>query len=303
MVSAPPTRKKRKIGRKVLLVTLLIGAVWFAAGHLDLQPGDWFAGVVEEAVEPEQGAHAPEQPEQEREERTEMVPDSASGEPGAFERWARAQIDSVFTVRNIRLTGTTCIPRDSLLAGVRPWIGSPMLDVDLYGIAAQLRENPRVRTARVWRRLPGTLEVKVQERREMALVLSEGTLHGIDLNLVALPQPRVGWPLDVPVITGYDGAVTPGDTLAGEALRRAVDWVRDASRRPRVQGWIAEVHLEGDGIAWIGGADGWRVKPGTHPVQAQVSALDVYLARETTRSGHGLVDLRFPGFLIVKQDS
>ncbi|MFH0882935.1 MAG: FtsQ-type POTRA domain-containing protein [bacterium] len=317
VVSAP---KKRKIGRKILALLLLALAVRWAWVSLDL--GKHLTLPYGRAV-PVDSVHKVAADSS----RMHLDPDAASEAvdidstaatvsenpvqekktPGAISQaqdWAKKQINKVFIVREIKLQGTLSIPKDTLLAMLGDVQEKPMLELDLFGLAKAIRSHPRVKRVELLRRLPGTLEVRVTERRELAVIATSGGLQGVDEMGVVVSPPALGWPMDVPVITGFRQALEVGDTLQSQNLMMALAWIRKAEREPRVQYWLSEVHVNREGVEWISGANGWRVRPGVHAIGAQVAALNVYLGQQSQENRvRRTLDLRFPGFLIVRQGS
>jgi cell division protein FtsQ len=218
-------------------------------------------------------------------------------------RFYRAR-NQLFRVRDISLQGVLSIREDTLLNRLGPLMDHPMFELNLELLARKLEAHNRIESAELIRRLPGSLEVRVTERRELALILHNGELIGVDEHGVVLSPPEPGWPLDAPLITGAKLTPVIGDTVAAENLLTALKWIRMTSSNSRVQSWISEVRVGPSGVEWIGGVNGWRVTPGRHPVGAQVATLDAFLAKRgfEGRSSREL-DLRFPGFLIVREGS
>jgi hypothetical protein len=233
--------------------------------------------------------------------------DRSDQQPGVVTQareWERRQLDNIFIVRNVELRGALSIPGDTLLARLGDIQGKPMLELDLFALAGRIRSHPRVQRAELLRRLPGTLEVRVTERRELAVISARTGLTGIDGQGVVLAPPAPGWPVDVPVITGSRISLAVGDTLRDENLVYALAWIRKAEREPRVQSWLSEVHVNPAGVEWVEGVNGWRVRLGTHAIGAQVAALDAYLGQQNQEDrSNRTLDLRFPGFLIVRRRS
>ena len=312
--TTPP--QKRKIGRKILALVLLVLAVHWVWTSLDLGkhlslpygravPVDSVQQIAADSTK----LHADRQVRTEPSVADSTIENSAQTEkePGAIaeaREWTKQLIDRVFVVRELKVQGTLSIPEDTVLARLGDVMDKPMMELDLFGLASAIKSHPRVKRVELLRRLPGTLEVRITERRELAVVVAAGGLQGVDESGVVVSPPALGWPMDVPVITGYRQALAVGDTLKSENLLAALAWIRKAEREPRVQYWLSEVHVNNEGVDWISGVNGWRVRPGNHAVGAQVAALNVYLEQQNPEDrSKRMLDLRFPGFLIVKQGS
>lgn len=319
--------KKRKIGRKILLAAILIFAVVKLLPHLD------FSGLglpFGEAVSPDSVAIVARDPEALRTLDAAQPEDSLAGEvaviiaqaqpalervdttatetaPNFVER-AQASLDALtdrlFQVREIDLSGVMSINEDTLRVLLGDIEGTPMFDLDLVALAKKLTAHPRVQEVQLVRRLPGSLDVVVYERRELAVVLSGGQLYGVDADGVVLSPPEPGWPVDAPLISGLNVRPEVGDTLGGAGFERALEWIDRASKAARVQSWVSEVRANETDVEWIAGVNGWRARPGMHPVGVQVAALNAYLGKKgVEQRDHRTLDLRFPGFLIVRNGS
>lgn len=308
-------RPKRKIGRKILLLGLLVWAGYF--GYTQFVAEKPFAdGAVADSTEATKEVatqvDAKSAKKQDAKTTLEAAPADTTEKLSLLERidtekwfgWAQDWADKLFVVRNVQVAGALSVSRDSLMAITDSLMGTPMFDLQLFDLAHEMSSHPRIGQARISRRLPSTLLVTIVERREEMLVVTSNGLQGVDADNVVLPAPPPGWPLDVPVVTGFDGSLHVGETIDDERLLEAADWIRRAQRSPRVLGWISEVRIGLLGVDWIGGINGWRVDPGGHAVVAQVAAIDAYLEendeQRTQVDEVRRLDLRFPGFLIVK---
>ena len=98
------------------------------------------------------------------------------------------------------------------------YVGRNIFSVNLYQIERTATLDPWVRAASVKRVLPGTIRVRVIERRPVAVALIEGVAHLVDREGYVIGLTGTG-PDDLPVITGLRGI--EGDALAA-ALRRGV---------------------------------------------------------------------------------
>ncbi len=317
-------RRARKVGRKILLALFLAFAVLTLVHRPAWLRGPWRerAGESEIArteIVGEQNPDTPPaaaRPEETRED--EAAPsapetDSPGGgngdggteagmTPGRLHGLSlRPLLRRAFAVRTVRLEGGYSVSRDTLLARLGRLEGAYIFDLDLEALAGRLSAHPRIRRALLRRRLPGTLLVHIEDRRELVLVVRDGRLFGLDRDGVALPPPVPGWPLDVPLVTGYRGELAPGRRTDDPELKKVLLWAGRARSRPRVEEWIVEFRLEEGVLREIYCRGGCRVIPGKHSAAAQLAALDAFLANgEPREAAGGIVDLRFPDFLIVR---
>ncbi len=298
-------RKRRKIGRKILIGLIFVGMIGYVSHCSDWweKPSQWLKKAGEIKRLQREIALADAAKAEERTERSaidmvaEAESDSSNERAGFF---LAGELQKIFTVCEISLQGVHSIPEDTLLSLIGSIESLTVFDLNLSALAGRIESHPRIQRAMIRRRLPGTLVVEVRERREEALIVSGGELFGLDEERVVLPPPMPGWPLNVPVITGYRGDLVPGDTVDHPALLSALAWIREACRLPQVEEWICELHVAGHDLKWVVGTNGWRVRPGDHAVVSQAAALEALLKRDRKAPVKGsFIDLRFPGFLIV----
>ncbi len=109
----------------------------------------------------------------------------------------------------------------------RLYAGRNIFAVNLYEIEHAAAFDPWVRAASVKRVLPGTIRVRVVERRPLAVALIDGVAHLVDRDgyVIGLTGTAAD---DLPVISGLDGH--RDDELAA-ALRRGVRMIERLSIR------------------------------------------------------------------------
>ncbi|MBS1261805.1 MAG: Cell division protein FtsQ [Calditrichaeota bacterium] len=324
----PRPRRPRRLGRRILLALALAAGLWYGYDTLlstSGSPAAPPAGVVGTdagdmpavARQPRLGDGSDSRPsadprgrvrtgDTERRTGDSLLVTRNSEHAGLFDRigsWFDGAINRALSVREIEVRGGAALPNETIAARLDTLAGSPMLEIDPPAIAAVLRDVPRLRRVEVGRRLPGTVTVTVEERREIALLVAGEAVYGVDADAVALPVPDHGWPLDLPVISGHRGEIEPGRRIDSPGVRRALAWIAHASRTPRVHAWISELRLDGDSLAWIAGADGRTLLPGEHHPVAQLATLDAFLASAGAAAGGRIIDLTFPEFLIVREEA
>ena len=149
---------------------------------------------------------------------------SAALSIGLWQAWRWATASPFFALREIHFTGLVHASEGELTrkSGLLP--GENLFHADLPRAARALESQPWVAAVRIERRLPGTLEVTVEEHRPAALVQAGG-LYVLDDEgrLFKRAAPEDG--LDLPLITGatWDRAVGPKEQAAG---RSRAAWLR-----------------------------------------------------------------------------
>ena len=96
-----------------------------------------------------------------------------------------------FTVSDVTVEGRETTDRETILAalGARP--GTPILAVNPRRAKEHLEALPWVRTAVIQRRLPGTLYVRLVERKPLALWQHSGKIELIDRVGTVIPVARL----------------------------------------------------------------------------------------------------------------
>ncbi|MBO0841416.1 MAG: FtsQ-type POTRA domain-containing protein [Sciscionella sp.] len=86
----------------------------------------------------------------------------------------------VLGVRSIQVVGNRSVPADAVVAAANVPTGSPMLRVDIDGVASRVAGLPQLASARVVRSWPSTLLVEVTERTPLAYAKASDGAHLID---------------------------------------------------------------------------------------------------------------------------
>ncbi len=148
---------------------------------------------------------------------------AASRAADSFHRnFADIMADHGFTVQHVQLAGRKEIDRETIMAVVNLDHGTPLFDVDPHKIRAGLEELTWVDSARVERRLPATVYIKITERYPAALWQSQQKLHLIDRTGILLGNKDLDKFKDLPIIIGDDAPKYAGVLL--EALNTYPDF-------------------------------------------------------------------------------
>lgn len=126
---------------------------------------------------------------------------------------------SWFEVQHVEISGTRLLAPHQVLAASGIRRGQNVWD-DAGIWERALRANPAIADARVTRKLPGTLRVRVEEKRPVAYV--EGaTLEPVTASGELLPLDPTRSPVDLPILSGSWARLSPGmrAALLGETAR------------------------------------------------------------------------------------
>jgi len=122
-------------------------------------------------------------------------------------------------VSEIEVEGRETTDRETILAALAAGPGTPILAVSPARAKEELEALPWVHSAVVERRLPGTLYVRMIERKPLALWQHRGRIELIDRDGGVIPVTRLDQFAKLPMVVG-DGAATHAaefiDMLASE---------------------------------------------------------------------------------------
>jgi len=117
-----------------------------------------------------------------------------------------------FRVRKVEILGARYTPPGELLDRLKVDTTHSVWD-PIAPLEARLRSHPSIERVSITRRLPGTLVVRVSERRPVALVNGPGGLRAVDARGTPLPLDPARTPIDAPIVTA-----APRDTMVYHLL-------------------------------------------------------------------------------------
>lgn len=189
--------------------------------------------------------------------------------------WREFAKGDLLRIRSIRLTGLARATAAEVLALSPVKEGDGLFTVDVDAVERAIEHHPWVAAAKVVRRLPPSLEVKVVEREPRALV-DLGGLYLVDREGQVFKRAAPGDGLDLPIITGF---------------RREDYLERRAVLEPQIRGALAllesygraglgplapisELHLDAEeGIVLYVGDDGAQVRLGQGELPQKLARL------------------------------
>jgi cell division protein FtsQ len=110
------------------------------------------------------------------------------------------------TVSEITVEGRETTDRETILAALAAGPGTPILAVSPTHVKEQLEALPWVRAAVIERRLPGTLYVRLVERKPLALWQHGGKLELVDREGSVIPVVRLDRFAKLPLVVGEGAA-------------------------------------------------------------------------------------------------
>lgn len=221
---------------------------------------------------------------------------------GAAASWAAVHRHPRFLVRRVVLNGVPEPHRNEVEAVSDPWIGRPLLSVDLDGAIARLSSRPWVARVSARRVVPDTISVQIEPRAPVALARRGEELWTVDQDGLWLTVYAGGAGAPRFVVLDPSGAPSPAEGVT----RGARFLARLRAEDPELLARISEVEVLAEGFAVVDAPARLKLRLG-NDVLAPGRAFARWraflaLAPELTR--YGLlpreVDLRFENRIVLK---
>ncbi len=216
---------------------------------------------------------------------------------GGWGSWkgAVAVIDSDFlTTRYLEVEGCRVLPEELVTEILEPHLGTPLARLPMDSLRAKLAELPRVRGARLDRRLPGTLRCRITEARPLVLLLDGGfqelDREGRVLERFGAPPP------DLPILIPSDRVSRDSlVALAREAITALEAASFDLSRE------LSELRVEERGLAFVRNEGGTLVLLGWTDIAGRVAAYrEFYPMLEAEKDFPRELDLRYRDQVVAR---
>jgi cell division protein FtsQ len=177
-----------------------------------------------------------------------------------------------FAIVDFSVSGNRRASDDRVVRAAGLEKGTNVFAVELDAAERKLLQDPWIASARLTRKLPGSISIEISEREASALALLDGELHVLAKDGLPFKMLAEGDPRDLPIVTGLSGAgfgLDRGREL--ERAKHALEVLRVYDSLPMARVYPPEeVHLEPegstilmvgrDGIALHLGRDDWRRK-------------------------------------------
>jgi cell division septal protein FtsQ len=154
----------------------------------------------------------------------------------------------VFTVHKVVVGGARYISRDKIIAssGIKPGCG--LFNVNLVNVAIRLNQEYAARDFIVYRRLPDTIVIKVQERKPVALLGTEKVM-GVDNEGVPLPYVGQDMVSTLPIVSGIKSAASMSDPQVKARVVSGLKLLDTISKNcPELMKRISDINVSTMGI-------------------------------------------------------
>ncbi len=163
---------------------------------------------------------------------------------GAVVAWVAGR-SPLFDVDHFEVNGLSLHSSAAVIGSIAVENGTPLIDVDLGEVGAQIEMLPWVKEARVARQWPGTLRIDVVERVPVALIPSGEGIYGLlDESGVVMAEATLGSAPDLPVID------IVFDTVLGSVQESAMAGLAVVEAMPvDLEPWVQRIVLDSSGVA------------------------------------------------------
>lgn len=199
----------------------------------------------------------------------------------------------LLNVRDIVVVGGRNVDSSDVAAAAGLDPDDNLLLVSPADVASKVEDLPWVRTAKVDRKLPGTVRVRIEERRPAVVLSVAGEQWTLDPGGMVLTDGSAGKGL--PALAGMSpGAVTPGAPVDSLEVRDALAAWRSLS--PRIRSQVAAILAPTPERITLSFVDGTQVRFGAaRALRAKNEVLGALLAQVRSEGGSAkYIDIRVP---------
>jgi cell division protein FtsQ len=194
-----------------------------------------------------------------------------------------------FAITEVAVEGTRRLLRQEVLAtaGIEP--GNNIFVLDVAQAEERLVQSPWIKSARVSRRLPGSVKVEIFEQEPVALASLRGRMFLVSQEGEPFKEQGIGDPHDLPIITGISTAELKRDRRAEVArIREALVLLQDYEQLAVGRALPPEeVHLGDSGTAtMIVGASALALHLGAPPFKAKLRRATKILSAIKAKGGN-----------------
>lgn len=211
-------------------------------------------------------------------------------------------------VETINLYGQRTMSPERVKSLTEVYLGSSLMQLDLDDIQTSFLEYPLIRSAKVTRNYPHSLDIYLYDVLPVAYIAIQDIMT-LDEKSILLPLPDKGMLYNLPIITGIDVKVPAsevGQIIPDETVQMLVNFLKEI--RKEHQGIyldISEISYDRRGIKLISATHGTTVLLGNED-DAIVNSiiLEKFISEESDSgiiSPYQYIDLRFDRQVIVKE--
>jgi len=209
--------------------------------------------------------------------------------------YAAARITSLFALTEVEVTGGPAAVRESVRATAEPFLGESLVSLDQDELRRRLEALPTVRSLRVDRAFPHTLQISVVPERPLAVVRMGGAAWLVsERGRVIRSFAGAGTGRRATIWTASEPNLEPGASVQGESVRAALKALRQLPDRfpERVQSARAQ-----DGsvtMVLVGGTELRLGEVGALPLKLAVATRVLRTMTASERAALAYLDVSVP---------
>lgn len=212
------------------------------------------------------------------------------GLSGAGQSLLRFSAEKGFVVSSVLIEGRVHASPESLKDAISVRRGDPIFGFTLSDLRARIEAIPWVRTARIERRLPDILYIRLEERQPVALWQKDGELALVDREGVVLDTQGLERFSNLPMVAGTEAQ------FHARELADMVGAEPEIARRLEVAQWVGDrrwtLHMKAGAVVLLPEQDPEAALRRIAQEQAREKVFDTGLVAE--------IDARIPGKMTVR---
>lgn len=208
-------------------------------------------------------------------------------------------------LKTIEVTGLERLQESDILRALNVSLGSRLMKLPLDSLAVRVEKVEGVHSARVLRKLPNRLVVRVYERLPIAAVIRKGIVL-VDNDGVLFPLIGIGESVDLPVMSidpGFSGSITTGKA-SNVNFHRAINLLsRLKSDYPTVYRHLGEIVMHNGQLELKMRQNSAVVRARNPEDDIMLTKLEQFLSQRSEELSikAQYIDLRHPGLVITGQ--
>jgi cell division protein FtsQ len=211
-----------------------------------------------------------------------------------------------FRVNRVVVSGCQILSGESITELAKIPLRQSMFTLPMAAIVKRVEQNPWVKSVRVIRRLPDTVELAVKERIPVAAVRGD-RLMVLTADSVAISPPPRNWVWDLPIVTPpravqFADAKRVSDNTVLQLLHQVL-----VARTASDEMWnnLSEVYISQGQVRAMINAPRVEIIVGESTGELAWIGLAKYLSQSdmTAEPAPASIDLRIPGKLVVAAES
>ncbi|BFN36711.1 cell division protein FtsQ/DivIB [Fidelibacter multiformis] len=217
-----------------------------------------------------------------------------------------ARFQNIFSLNKIIVSGNYELTEEEVIYIAGLTLGEDLLSIPVLEITERLEQEPYIRQALVYKRLPDGLVIQIRERIPILLMNMEEQ-YSVDNQGILLPAPRSN--RDIPVLTGIPSLVVTefGSTVLHPQIRQGVGMMSLIRKKyPEINILVQELHWDEKDHSWIlrPGKGRTRIYVGNSDLKRKINILEAFIEQRELTPSHiqqlEKIDLRYDKQVIVK---